>query len=108
VNLSSNSEKWSPPEYILLLKPQKGLSQDEVHATVQLRVKFPCDYPQSHPSIKLENGEGISSKDIEKLQLELEQLCKEGVGGRSCFQLGSSCSRFFSREKPKTKIPILS
>lgn len=103
MNLSSNSEKWFPSEFILLLKPQKGLSQDEVHATVQLRVKFPCDYPQSHPSIKLENGEGISSKDIEKLQLELEQLCKEGVGEEVTFNLAHHAQGFLAERNQKPR-----
>ena len=103
MNLSLNSEKWSTPEFILLLKPQKGLSQDEVYATVQLRVKFPPDYPQSHPSIVLENGEGVSSKDIETLKLELEQLCQDCVGEEVTFNLAHHAQGFLAERNQKPR-----
>lgn len=103
VSLSLSSDEWIPPEFILLLKPQKGLSQDEVHATVQLRVKFFSDYPQSQPLIKLENGQGISSKDIEKLQLELEQLCKDGIGEEVTFNLAHHAQGFLAERNQKPR-----
>lgn len=103
MSLSLGSDEWVPPEFILLLKPQKGLSQDEVHATVHLRVKFFCDYPQSQPLIKLENGQGISSKDIEKLQLELEHLCKEGLGEEVTFNLAHHAQAFLAERNQKPR-----
>lgn len=101
--MSSNDDEWIPPEFILLLKPQKGLSQDEVHATVSLRVNFSTDYPQCQPSIKLENGQGLSSKDIEKLQLELEQLCKDGVGEEVTFNLAHHAQSFLAERNQKPR-----
>ncbi len=103
MKLSSNSDDWVPPEFILLLKPQKGLSQNEVHATINLHVNFSADYPQCQPSIKLENGQGISSRDIETLQLELEKLCKDGVGEEVTFNLADHTQRFLAERNVKPR-----
>ena len=86
-----------------MLKPQKGLSQNEVYATVDLRVNFSLEYPQCQPTIQLENGQGISSKDIEILQLELEKLCKDGVGEEVTFNLAHHAEGFLAERNVKPR-----
>lgn len=88
VSLSSiSNDAWIPPEFILQLKPQQGLSQDEVHAKTALRIKFCLNYPHKQPSIRLENSQGVSSKDIEQLQKELQDLCTSKEGEEVVFIL---------------------
>lgn len=103
LSMSSNNDEWSPPEFILLLKPQKGLSQTEIHATVNLFVKFPLEYPYCQPCIKLENGQGISSKDIEQLQNELIEICKNGVGEEVTFNLAHHAQAFLAERNQKPR-----
>lgn len=103
MNFPSNIKEWKPPEFILLLKPQKGVSQDEVHATVSLRVKFSPEYPLCVPTIQLEDPQGISCKDVEKLQLELEQICKDCVGEEVTFNLAHHAQGFLAERNQKPR-----
>lgn len=103
MELSSNVNEWIPPEFMLLLKPQKGVSQNEVHATINLRVKFSHNYPQCSPSIKLENPQGVSSKDVEKLQLELEKICENFVGEEVSFNLAHHAQSFLAERNQRPR-----
>lgn len=100
---SSNANEWIPPEFILLLKPQKGVSQNEVHATISLRVKFSPNYPQCSPSIQLENPQGVSSKDVEILKLELEKLCEDFLGEEVSFNLAHHAQSFLAERNQKPR-----
>lgn len=103
VHSSLSNQEWSPPEFVLLLKPQQGLSQDEVHATVSLRVQFSSEYPLCVPTIKLENPQGISSRDVEKLQLDLEKICKDCIGEEVTFNLAHHAQGFLAERNQKPR-----
>jgi len=78
-NDSESSSK--PTEFILHLKPHQGTANtNEVYAKLDLRVQLCESYPESSPLIQLEEGHGISLKDIENLKKELENLCHSGKG----------------------------
>lgn len=103
VNIPIKLKEWNSPEFILLLKPQQGLSQEEVHATVSLRVKFSSEYPLCVPTIQLEDPQGISCKDIETLQLELEQICRDCVGEEVTFNLAHHAQGFLAERNQKPR-----
>lgn len=96
-------EKWTPPEFILLLKPQQGLSNDDVHATVNLRIKFFPDYPFNKPSIQLEEPKGISTKDVEKLKEELELISSKSLGEEVIFNLAHHIQSFLAERNKKPR-----
>lgn len=101
---SNNGEEWSPPEFVLLLKPQQGLSQDEVYATVNLHIKFCSKYPKVQPCIvQLENSHGVSLKDVAQLQSELEQLCKNNEGEEIVFLLAHLTQTFLAERNQKPR-----
>ena len=78
-NDSESSSK--PTEFILHLKPHQGTANtNEVYAKLDLRVQLCKSYPESSQLIQLEEGHGISLKDIENLKKELENLCHSGKG----------------------------
>ena len=96
------------PEFILRLKPQQGLSTNnhEVHTTINMRLKFPIDYPQSEPpSIELENVLGISSKDVIDLQRQLQDLCRALIGQEVGLILAQHTQAFLveRNKKPRFK-----
>ena len=91
------------PEFVLKLKPQQGLSHDEVHVTIDLRVKFCNNYPQIVPSLNLENAHGISLKDVDKLYLELQQLCIDRVGEEVILILVHHAQGFLAERNQKPR-----
>jgi len=104
VNVPSPNEAWFPPEFILLLKPQKGLStNDEVHVTVDLHVTFCRNYPQISPKFVLENAHGISTKDVDNLFVELIQLCVERIGEELIFLLADHVRVFLAERNQKPR-----
>lgn len=96
-------EKWIPPEFVLFLKPQQGLSNDDVHATVNLRIQFSADYPFSQPCINLENPKGVSTKDIEKLKEELGHISSRSVGEEVIFNLAHHIQSFLAERNKKPR-----
>ena len=104
VNVPSPNEAWFPPEFILLLKPQKGLStNDEVHVTVDLHVTFCRNYPQISPKFVLENAHGISTKDVDNLLVELIQLCVGRIGEEVIFLLSDHVRVFLAERNQKPR-----
>ena len=104
VNLSKDEDKtWVPPEFILQLKPQQGLSQEEIHATTNLHIKFCPMYPHLVPVFQVENSHGISSKDVDKLQCELEELCKSREGEEVVFLMAAHTQAFLAERNQKPR-----
>jgi hypothetical protein len=79
------SDPWDvkrPPEIGLLLVPQvsMGASSSIRPVAIRLLVKYPTDYPDSPPHLKLDNPEGLTEDEVKELTKEIRSLARERVG----------------------------
>lgn len=103
VNVPSQNDAWFSPEFIVMLKPQQGLSHNEVHVTIDMHITFCRNYPQTSPKIVLENAHGISIKDVDKLFVELNQLCSERLGEEVILILSMHVQGFLAERNQKPR-----
>ena len=72
-----------PPEFILVLVPQKSLGgsvRDQRTLSVNLRVRYSTDYPDSLPELWVEEPQGLMPNLVKELEEELKKLAKEREG----------------------------
>lgn len=105
VNSNDNeNESSNPVEFILNLKPLQGSTKyNEVYAAIKLHFRLSKTYPESSPSIQLEDGCGMSIKDIENLKKELEILCDRGRGEEIGLVLALHVQGFLAEKNKKPR-----
>lgn len=62
--------------------PQKSMggSREQRPLSIQLRARYPTDYPDSAPEFKLGEAQGLSDDLVKQLSEEVERLARERVG----------------------------
>ena len=81
--INTFSQVHRPPEILLMLVPQKsmgGSAQGSRPVSVQLHAKYSTDYPDTAPSLHLQEPQGLTSDQVKDLEKELVQLAKSKEG----------------------------
>lgn len=57
-----------------------GSARDQRPLSVKLHTKYPPDYPDSIPTMWLEDPQGVTSDQVKEVEQEIKKLAKERVG----------------------------
>ncbi|VIO88081.1 Uncharacterized protein BM_BM7162 [Brugia malayi] len=95
---------WQPLDVILHLKPVRSVSttSGKIYVSLDLHVKCPKTYPlYGTPVIALENIQGISLRDIDKLKQMLDSKAASLKGNEIVLELCQMVQEFlYERNKP--------
>ncbi|XP_057303588.1 eIF-2-alpha kinase GCN2-like isoform X1 [Hydractinia symbiolongicarpus] len=83
-----------PPEITLKLTPLQSIVRKDVHAKLDLRVKYTSSYPNNPPVLKLENSKGISNEQLSKLKTDLDKMAIDLCGEVMILQLAQFIQSF--------------
>lgn len=57
-----------------------GSNRDERPVSIKLHTKYPTDYPDSVPTMWLEEPQGITPDQVKELEGEIKKMAEERVG----------------------------
>ncbi|KAI7849877.1 kinase-like domain-containing protein [Circinella umbellata] len=95
----ANQTPWkvanSSPEFILRLAPL-GVEKDDVHVSVDLKVRFPKAYPNKPPDLKIASPRNLSPTLIRLLNDSLQTAAKDMVGREMMYDLADLAQSFLA------------
>lgn len=98
-------KKWAPLNLSISLNPQQGSSGlHEIYVKVDLHIICSETYPNSVPTLKLENSKGLSNNSIKQLEDDLKEKALKLQGEEMIFQLAQHVQEFLHlHNKPTSK-----